>query len=263
MGLVLVASAALAHAEQPKRAVPAGQQESVVVVEVVSPGPELDSDELRAAVARELGVRTVERAQSNPVRGTLRVRFTGPRRAIMSYTGSTGRTLERSVVLPEEQDRALEVIVLLSGNLARDEAAELVEELRREARPSDTKSEPSAEAPADAPSEPEPPRDARVGEERERPRDERRAPEATPSRSDEQLADDGFTFNASLFHPISLYSDSDKRRVELEVGLAYGRLGALRGFGITFGFTRVDQELNGVLMSAFYNRVGARPTGCS
>ncbi len=54
-------------------------------------------------------------------------------------------------------------------------------------------------------------------------------------------------FNFSLFHPIGT-KESDKHRVDIELGIFYSYVGALDGFGLTFGLLRT-RRLDGVALA--------------
>jgi len=109
----------------------ASAESLVLVVEAAPPG--VDPARVRAAVARELGV-AVALAPASDRPGALVLRAGGERRAVLIYRAEDGRVLERAVDLPASSDQAVEMIVLLAGNLVRNEAAELSEALRAQAR---------------------------------------------------------------------------------------------------------------------------------
>jgi hypothetical protein len=85
----------------------------------------LDPEQVRAAVARELGtsVTLTEKAPSGA--NALTLHGGDGQHIRLSYRAADGRVIERDVDLPDASDRAVELVALLAGNLVRDEAAEL------------------------------------------------------------------------------------------------------------------------------------------
>ncbi|MBX3127691.1 MAG: hypothetical protein KF718_13285 [Polyangiaceae bacterium] len=53
-----------------------------------------------------------------------------------------------------------------------------------------------------------------------------------------------------LLAPIALYPDARERRLHLELGLAYGRVGAIEGFALDVGYSRIDRSLSGAQLAA-------------
>jgi hypothetical protein len=105
----------------------------VTVVEVTSGAAELGAEQLRALIATELGCTVV--APGDPraatAQGTLTVDL-DREHADLSVTYLAHSTpLQRHVVLPRTVSEAQRAAVLLSGNLARDEAIGLAAELRQ------------------------------------------------------------------------------------------------------------------------------------
>lgn len=121
-GLAVLATATPAAAEQPPRR---------ALVLVIAPGPAaVDPEAVRDAVARELAVDVVELPAVSAA-GTLHLRFVDEDTVEMTFERAGGeRSVERSLQLPPEPERRVEAIALLAGNLARDEAGELVASLR-------------------------------------------------------------------------------------------------------------------------------------
>ncbi len=122
LGMIVTASV-LASAE----ALAAG---GLVVLEIAA-GP-LDRDRVRAEIARELGAEVVapEDPRAAAAAGTLGV-VAKAGSLTVSYRASARAPLVRTVPLPADARQAESVAVLLAGNLARDEAAELVAALRK------------------------------------------------------------------------------------------------------------------------------------
>ncbi len=115
-----------------------------VVVEVDDGSAILDVEKLRAALSEELHATAV--APDDPrapgAKGTLRVEVYGAKHAMrITYLAKAAPTV-RTVALPADPDTARREAVLVAGNLARDEGAELARDLRRKreaAAPSPTR----------------------------------------------------------------------------------------------------------------------------
>jgi hypothetical protein len=65
-----------------------------------------------------------------------------------------------------------------------------------------------------------------------------------------------FAANVSLAHPLAARRDSERRRLNLELGVLYARDGAIRGAAMSLGYQRVDGEVNGYSAALFWNRSG-------
>ncbi|HOU92367.1 MAG TPA: hypothetical protein PLU22_15045, partial [Polyangiaceae bacterium] len=123
----------------------------VLVVRVEPGASGLEPAAVRAAIARELGVEVVE-APVDGALGVLTVRFDAADGLEMAFEKrDTGRSVERSLRVPPDPARRLEAVALLAGNLARDEAGDLVaalyaaEEARRVAAERDAAAKAAAE----------------------------------------------------------------------------------------------------------------------
>jgi hypothetical protein len=230
LALLLASARGLAQtAPIPEPAPPNGLP---VVITVGS--SELPADSLENALRRELGVPL----SFDPLaKDRLEIVITG-NRANVTYYRSEGGPVTRSVDLPKDEGRAIETIAFLAGNLARDEAAELLAEL------APVKDEPAVEPepPPVAPPVAEPKSDTAV---------------ARPARKSGELIEPRpFAFNLSLWHPMTLLPNTEQRRMSLEIGLAHSRLGALRGAAFTLGYLRIDQPSEGYAHAVLWNRAG-------
>jgi hypothetical protein len=243
----------VAASAPPPSAEPRGeaQPDGALVVDLSVGDSGFQPAAVRAAIARELGVLVVEPSPSRQAQPRLEVRFEGPERAAVSFRASDGRSVGRGIDLPRQPERAVETIALLAANLARNEAADLISELERRTRaaarteragkqPPESKAQPEAAAPS-----------APV------------APKHEPPRS--EPTDGGLAgrhlVNLSLFHPVALYPDSERRQFNLELGLFYGRVGALDGAGINAMVARVDQEMHGLQLAGIGSYVGGDSVG--
>ncbi|EYF00729.1 LA_2272 family surface repeat-containing protein [Chondromyces apiculatus] len=102
----------------------------VLVLAHLPPGT--DAEQVRSAIARELGMTvTLAPSWTGPSALVLRrdTASTAPtaHRAALTFHAEDGRLVERAVDLPANPAQAVEVIALLAGNLVRNEAAELSE----------------------------------------------------------------------------------------------------------------------------------------
>jgi hypothetical protein len=227
-------------------------------VHVQSDAPEIQASAIEAAITRELG-RPVQSATS--ATSELLVRVDASRRARLEFATGRPANLTRSIDLPNEADRAMEMIALLAGNLVRDEASELLRELRAEQQASvattgDTKPNqeqrvaeragamPAKSSPASKPVQPNQPAPADAGAAKPKLASSRELPLRGTS-----------LLNLSLFHPIALYRDSDRRAFNFELGLAYARVGGIDGAALELGVLDLRHHANGFVYAlALLNR---------
>jgi hypothetical protein len=142
--VVLVAFVVLLLLARAGRASTPESSESGVVVVVAPDAIELDVARVRVAIGQELACDAVgpDDVRASSARGRIDVSIDrGARQLVVSYRGAGAEALVRSVDLPGDAEATLRVAVLLAGNLARDEATEIVAELRK----------PKAAAPATVP----------------------------------------------------------------------------------------------------------------
>jgi hypothetical protein len=114
----------------------------------------VDPEALREAIAAELGVDVALAAPGVAGRGTLSVRGDG-KDVVVTFTRE-GKVVGRTIERPNKPETAIEMIALLSGNLVRDEASGLIDELRKKAHPpppAPTPPAPPPPPPAPAPKE--------------------------------------------------------------------------------------------------------------
>jgi hypothetical protein len=111
--------------------------DEVVVVHLEESAAAFDAEKLRAALAEELHATVVfpEDPRASGAKGTLTIEAAPAKHAMrITYAARTTPTV-RTVVLPEGADAARREAVLVAGNLARDEGAELARELRKKQEP--------------------------------------------------------------------------------------------------------------------------------
>ncbi len=213
-----------------------------LIVRVDAGSSGLSADVIRTAIAKELGVEAVAEGEASSSVG---VRILG-NRARVSFTRASGEKLEREVELPVETSSRIEVIALLAGNLARDEASELLAGLKK------PESEPEPEPEPVAAVEPTPTPAPALGVEAK----------TTPAPASAEGARRGpLAANLSLFHPLAIVDGSERQTFDIEVGLAYSRIGGLTGFGLTVGHLRVEGPAHGVGISGLWTRVDGDARG--
>jgi hypothetical protein len=226
---------------------------SALVVRVDAGSSGVDADEVRAAIARELA--------ETKTAGSVDVQI-GKSSITVVYTDPSGQTLRRVIDRPKNRSQEVDTIALLAGNLARDEARELAGTLgpKPQAEPPATEP-PAAEPPATEPPAteapvaplpvtkppPKPPSDA--------------APELEPTSP--SRAGPRTLLGLSLFHPIAFPPDGHERTVQLELGLAYSRLGGLAGAAIGIGAVRTHGLAQGVIVSGIWTWSEAATEGAA
>jgi hypothetical protein len=166
-----------------------------VALQVEATGWALDERSVRAAILRELELD--DRAPSGQAPMAIALRAVSGGDLTVTIHAGAGQDLSRSVTAPARADEVPEVTALLVGNLARDEAGDLLARLL-------TPEPAVALEPAPAPVE-----------------------------AEKQLPLD--SVNLSLVYPLTLRERTDERRFALEVGLFYSRIGALSGVGLELG----------------------------
>ncbi len=235
----------------------------VLVVQVEPGASGLEPAAVRAAIAHELGLEVVE-APVDGALGVLAVRFDAADGLEMSFEErASGRSVERSLRVPPDPTRRLEAVALLAGNLARDEAGELVaalyaaEQARRIAAERDAAAQAAAEqaaaerarqAPAAAAvpvvlGDAEPAPDAAPGSRVERITGEvDRAIDAALAADLPELELD--PVQAGVAPGIAIYPEATGRRFHAVFTLFYGRQGGVDGMAAaaiaqsTLGVTR-------------------------
>ncbi|HEV8550646.1 MAG TPA: hypothetical protein VGQ57_16485, partial [Polyangiaceae bacterium] len=204
------------------------------VISADASGP--DAGAIKTALEHELGVPLVIAPGAEE---RLEVAVSG-RRANVTYFGRGRDPVTRSVDLPKDPERALQTVAFLGGNLARDEASELLRDLTPPAdeTPPPAPPAPEAKPPVPAPSSKPP---------------EAEKPAAPPEKL---LESNRFAANVSLFYPATARPHTEKWRLNLELGVAYSRVGAINGVGASLGYLRIDQKLQGLGAGLFWIRTG-------
>jgi hypothetical protein len=220
---------------------------------------------IRQAIEAEL------RGSADTASGELDIDLDARRHAVVTFHAASGRVTKREIDLPEEPDRAKEAIALLSGNLARDEAHEILAELERDraaqgetAEPAATEAPPATPPPATPPPATPPPtttpKSSATPPRADATPDRQTKQESAPAEHDEAGDDGSFRFDASLWDAVSTLDNAKHRRVNFELGF-YSRIGSLDGVMFGLGYGRVERDADGVAMEVGYTRIRRRLRG--
>ncbi len=202
------ANAASRHSPTP--APPALTPKGPVWIDVQLTGFDVDPELVRIAVAKELALAVSDSAEGSPTQ--VNVQATAGGDIIVTYQSEDGPRLMRAVTAPARADEVPEVSALLAGNLARDEAGPLLEQLRAEkAREAQAQS---------SPTEPATPNESRA---------------LRPYR----------VVNLSLFPPLSTVENPEHETINVDFGLFYSHIGGLHGVGLNAGVLEVDGRAEG------------------
>ena len=120
----------------------------VVVVVVAPTAPELDASRLREAIGQELRADAVPDtdARAASARGRFDVSVDhAAGELVVSYVGGS-EPLVRHVPLPPDGQAEARAVVVLAGNLGRDEAGELAAQIRNSAPPAPAPVQPASDA---------------------------------------------------------------------------------------------------------------------
>jgi hypothetical protein len=228
----------------------------------------LDAEGLRVALSRELG-RDVEISR-DAKEAVVKIRVAGAHAAV-SYRTPAGEQLSRAVELPGDSQRSLEVVTWLTVNLVRDEASELLEELRARRK---AEAEARAAAERDAAEKAAAERalaEKAAAEEALRAAERKRAAQApsaantgagTPNPpKDELLRDPLRSMDLAFVTPLSLLRDSERRLLRLQLALVYGASGAIQGVAAGPGVLRIRRDLQGIAGGAAAVLVGGDARG--
>lgn len=210
-------------------------------------GDELPKERLRNRVASELGrpVALGGTGSLGVVTVTYRLRA---KELAVTWDGPKRTTVSRVVTAPARLDDVVRDAAILAGNLARDEASELIAPpAPPPAVPSPTA--PSAEAPSAPPPQAPPP-----------PRDRAREGEGGRAKANEDLT-------LGVFYPLATNMDRPWVRTRFDFNLFFGRIGQLDGFqlGGVNGVARIEGkssgDMSGVQIAYGANIVGGRASG--
>jgi len=120
---------------------------AVIVVEVDAAATEIDAATLRKSIGDELAMDAVapDDPRAASARGTIHVAIDrATKKLVVSYRARSA-PIVRDVALPDDAAGAVRAAVVLAGNLARDEASDLADELRKRAqKPAPPKAAPTS-----------------------------------------------------------------------------------------------------------------------
>jgi hypothetical protein len=246
----------------------AASQSKALEIWFRSDGSAVEPEQLRAALGRELG-RQVELAR-DPNAAAVQIRIEGERAAV-SYRTPDGEQLSRTVQLPADSARSLEVVTWLTVNLVQDDASELLDELRArrraeaEARAGAERAAAEKAAAERALAEKAAAEEVLRAEERKRAEQAKTAansgagPQTQPK--DELLRDPLRSMDLALVTPLSLLRDSERRLLRLQLALFYGASGAIQGVAVGPGVLRIRRDLQGIAGGAAAVVIGGDARG--
>ena len=169
------------------------------------------------------------------------------------FTDDDGHTTGRKLERPEDDDEMVELVALMAGNLARDQAGALLAELLVE-----EKEEPPTEAAVveKAPvAEEKPIVEKKKKKRRKKPRARKRAPKPAPSPDPPVQEKPKWPLSpvqASLVPPAGIYQDSVERRFAFDFSLVLGRSGGLNGFGLHAFGSHVHGDVLGTSIAGLW-----------
>ena len=243
-----------------------------VFVEVAVSTQVLDAGALRAAIGKELDCPVTMDKQAAHSGEILIKPLSAGQVAVTFATAERLAPLRRVVTLPQTPEHRVQLIAWLVGNMARNEAAEWLANHQRE-KDEEAKAAAQAKAmPASAPgaeakpAEPAAPPEAKV-------KPDLSVGNAANKQNGDKILIAGATrpatqpvaprpdrltyhgFNLALWHPLELHPDAETSRFGFHLGVGYGHVGAIRGFGFDGLHHRSDVEVQGVASSFVWTRV--------
>jgi hypothetical protein len=230
---------------------PVAQPAGPLLVWVDSPAEAFDKASLQASLASELGREVT--LSDDAASAAVRVHLQGGAHAEVHYTSPSGEQLSRTVELPPDRKRAVQVVSWLTVNLVRDEATELLDELRArrkveaEARAAEQAALDKAaaeKAVADKAAADKAAADKAAADKAAAAKAEQDAKPKPPT--DNLLRDPLRSFDAAFATPLSLLADSPRRQLHLQLAFGYGDAGAIDGISVSLGALRVRHDLLGV-----------------
>lgn len=227
--------------------------EPVEPVAISIDGTDALHTEIVSAILRELGTTldptSVRRVAVTVSADKVVVRFTDAKGVIV------GRELER----PADDEDLVELVALMAGNLARDQAGALLAEL--EGSPSTDSEPPTQDAPAAD--------ETKVAKTIVEPPPKKRPP---PLPSPDEPADVAkpppwkpkFTVaQAAFVSPLGVFWDSEERTFALDFSMLFGRSGGLSGVGIHGVGSHLHGDHRGMSISGVWAYRGGSLSGAS
>lgn len=208
-----------------------------VAVQVTLANTELQESEVLQALANEFRAPVVK---SDGTQGLL-LSVDG-QKLHARYRDAEGQVIERTIELPRDKKAQLDTIELLSGNLARDEAGEVLAELRAEQSeeatlPEDELPEHQLLPPSDD-EEATPPEAKKAPEApKEEPENQQEVAPKGPRAKNLEAEDPKrpllptSEFSAALWGDITYPDNIDEKKSHVHLGLVHSDIGSLKGFG--------------------------------
>lgn len=225
--VVLAVSGAceLAHADEARRAPDASVPPYTLAVDSDEPDV-LSFDALAARIASDLGGAVAAPGTSAPSRAAIAVRYRADDRTLtVRATHAGGRVLERTVRAEGDPADVQREAALLAGNLARDEARELLDELTARPEPP----EPAPPPPAAKPPPPAPP-----------------PPPPSPSASPPPSRTDGEVLaSVALVYPLATNLGHPRVASWFDLSLGYGRVGGVKAVQLGAAATYASEWVHG------------------
>lgn len=222
-------------------------------------GVAFDRAGLEASLEHELGRPVTFTSDASAAR--VRIEWDGDAHAQVRYTTPSGEQLSRRVELPPDRQRSLQVVSWLTVNLVRDEAAELLDELRAR-RKEEAEARAAVERAAAEKAALERAAAARAATDDARARDEAEQAAAEARKRAEQprsaengaegpqkpalLRDPLRSFDAAFITPMSVLPDSPRRALKFQLALLYGEAGGVEGLSTSLGALRVRRDVFGM-----------------
>lgn len=237
IAIVTMARPAFAQPESP--AIDARKTAPPYTLVVDSDAPNVVSyATLSAGIAKELGAPVAQPGSEEPARAAIEVRYRdGDRSLRVCAIHHGGRVVEREVVAAGHDKAVRREAALLAGNLARDEASELIDELAaRKPPPVEVGPEPEIDPPPPV-AEPAPPP----------------PPPAAPQ--ERRVAVFSFVY------PLATNAGKPDVRTSLSLSLFYGRVGTVKGFELGLGVAHATRDTQGAQIAGAAAVVDGRAHG--
>jgi hypothetical protein len=224
---------------------------------VDAPAGAFDKVKLRESLARELR-RDVELTDDEAA-ASVKVRVEKASRADVRYG-----ELSRSVELPPDRERSVQVVSWLTVNLVRDEASELLDQLRaRRKEEAEAEARLAAEkAAADKAAAEKAAADKAAAEKAAADKAAADKAAAEKAAADKAAADKAAaaaaakpqpllrdplrSFDVAFITPISLLRDSPKRELKLQLAFLFSDSGGIAGAALSPGVVRVRRDVHGI-----------------
>jgi len=171
------------------------------------------------------------------------------------------------VELPPDAERSVQVLSWLSLNLVRDEASELLDELRarrKEEQEAEARAALEAKAAADKAAADKAAADKAAADKAAADKaaaDKAAADKAAADKTAEPELLRDRRFDLALATPISLLPDSAKRELSFQAAVGWADAGAIRGVAASLGGLRLRHHLRGIAAGLAFVMVGGKARG--